>query len=420
MDPDLSTPEGRAVRAALGPYFGFLGPPAPGDPRLGPLFVTALEDLSACPWQTFLRRLLRLEPTPDPLEALPSLDPLLVGSLVHAVLEEVVRQALPEGGPETLAEILGGAGGGLGGLLGPPLDGGAADRTAPAESAEPAEKGEPAAVPWPEPNELEAIFHRQARRLLAEEGITLPGLARALVAAARPYVEAARDADWAEGPVPALAAEVEGSLEVTDAAGRPRTLRFRADRVDAVPGRRNATFRLTDYKTGKPISTARKEATRREHFLRQVAAGRRLQAVAYALAAGARLPWQPDAVGRYLFLRPGVEPEHRELAAWSSAVPFAEAFEAAVRTGLAAWDGGAFFPRLVEPDKDEEPALCRFCEVREACLRGDSGARRRLAAWAEARRQPTLDGPAGPAGGALTAAETALLGVWRLASKEPA
>ncbi|HLE85382.1 MAG TPA: PD-(D/E)XK nuclease family protein [Thermoanaerobaculia bacterium] len=107
MDPDLSTPQGRAVRASLGPYFGFLGPPASGDPRLGPLFVTALEGLSACPWQTFLRRLLRLEPTPDPLEALPSLDPLLVGSLVHAVLEEVVRQALPEGGPETLAEILG-------------------------------------------------------------------------------------------------------------------------------------------------------------------------------------------------------------------------------------------------------------------------------------------------------------------------
>jgi hypothetical protein len=220
--------------------------------------------------------------------------------------------------------------------------------------------------------------------------------------------------------VPALAAEVTGSLEVTDAAGRPRTLRFRADRVDAVPGRRNATFRLTDYKTGKPISTAKKEATRREHFLRQVAAGRRLQAVAYALAAGARAPWQPDAVGRYLFLRQGVEPEHRELAAWSSGVDFVEAFEAAVRTALAAWDGGAFFPRLVEPDKDEEPALCGYCEVREACLRGDSGARRRLAAWAEARRQPTFGGPAGRAGGAMTAAEIALLGVWRLPAKEPA
>lgn len=411
MDPDLSTPEGRAVRDSLGPYFGFLGPPAPGDPRLGPLFVTALEGVSTCPWQTFLRRLLRLEPTPDPLEALPSLDPLKVGALVHAVLEEVVGRALPEGGPATLAEVVGGAGESApGDLPGAISDGGPDGDEAPAEPREPVE------APWPEPEELEAILHRQALRLLEDEGVALPGLARALAAAARPYVEAARDADWAEGPVPALGVEVAGSLELTDAAGRTRTLRFRADRVDAVPGRRNATFRLTDYKTGRPVSTAKREATRRDHFLRQVAAGRRLQAVAYALAAGARQPWRPDAVGRYLFLRRGVEPEHREVAAWSSAVPFAEAFEAAVRTGLAAWDAGAFFPRLVEPDRDEEPVLCRYCEVREACLRGDSGARRRLAAWAEARRQPTLDGPERRPG----AAETALLGVWRLPSKEPA
>lgn len=421
-DPDLSTPEGRAVHAALGPYFGFLGPPASGDPRLGPLHVTALEGVSACPWQTFLKRLLRLEPTPDPLEALPSLDPLQVGALVHAVLEEVVarrlREALPEGDHHTLADtlerVVGGTGGGdLGELLGAASDDGPEDAGAPDEPEEPRD---PVPVPWPDAEELEAILQGRARRLLEEEGIALPGLARALAEAARPYVEAARDADWADGPVAALAAEVDGSLEVTDDAGRPRTLRFRADRVDAVPGRRNATFRLTDYKTGRPLSTAKKETTRRDHFLRQVDAGRRLQAVAYALAAGGRQPWRPDALGRYLFLRRDVEPEHREAAAWSSAVPFAEAFEAAVRTALAAWDAGAFFPRLVEPDRDEEPVLCRYCEVREACLRGDSGARRRLAAWAEARRQPTLD----LSDGSVSAAEAALLGVWRLPSKEPA
>lgn len=403
VDPDLASPEGRAIRAGLGPYFGFLGPAAPGDPRLGPLFVTALEGLSACPWQTFLRRLLRLEPTPDPLEALPSLDPLLVGSLVHAVLEALVRRALPEpdagaeGGRETLGRVLS--------TLSEEAAGGAL----------PAGPRQPVEVAWPDAEELETICYGQARRLLEEEGIAMPGLARALVAAARPFVDAAREVDWAGGPVPVLAAEVDGSLEVADADGRARTLRFRADRVDAVPGRRNPTFRLTDYKTGRPISTARREATRREHFLRQVEAGRRLQAVAYALAAAGRLPWQPDAVGRYLFLRPRVEPEHRELAAWSSAVPFAEAFEAAVRTGLAAWDRGAFFPRLVEPDRDEEPALCRYCEVREACLRGDSGARRRLAAWVEARRQPSLE----VTRESPSASEAALLGVWRLASKEP-
>ncbi|HSL81651.1 MAG TPA: PD-(D/E)XK nuclease family protein, partial [Thermoanaerobaculia bacterium] len=263
MDPDLSTPEGRAVRASLGPYFGFLGPAAPGDPRPGPVFVTALEGVAACPWQTFLRRLLRVEPTPDPLEALPSLDPLSKGALVHAVLEEVVRRALPDDGPTTLAEVLAGAGaGGLGDLLGPALDGGPDEDATERDAGEPpGAAAEPVDVPWPEPEALEAILQHRARRLLEEEGIALPGLARALAAAARPYLDSARDADWAGGPVPALAAEVEGSLEVPDAAGRPRTLRFRADRVDAVPGRRNATFRLTDYKTGRPLSTARKETT---------------------------------------------------------------------------------------------------------------------------------------------------------------
>ena len=40
--------------------------------------------LAACPWQLFLQRLLKLEPTPDPLEWLPGSDPLLLGNLAHA------------------------------------------------------------------------------------------------------------------------------------------------------------------------------------------------------------------------------------------------------------------------------------------------------------------------------------------------
>ncbi|HEV2845622.1 MAG TPA: hypothetical protein VG477_12295, partial [Thermoanaerobaculia bacterium] len=73
MDPDLRTPEGRAARVRLGPYFGFIGrlPGSEGEPRLRDLYITQLENLAACPWQLFLVRLLRIEPTPDPLAALP-------------------------------------------------------------------------------------------------------------------------------------------------------------------------------------------------------------------------------------------------------------------------------------------------------------------------------------------------------------
>jgi len=41
---------------------------------------------------------------------------------------------------------------------------------------------------------------------------------------------------------------------------------------------------------------------------------------------------------------------------------------------------------LRRPDRDEEVAACRTCELRPACLRGDSGARMRIAAWAEVAR----------------------------------
>ncbi len=404
IDPDLSTPEGRAARSRLGPYFGFLGPAGAGDPRRNPVWVTALEGLAACPWQTFLTRLLRLEPTPDPLQALPSLDPLLVGSLVHAVLEEVVRRGLAGGpgdpGGRRLDEVL------------------AAPADLPSEPGEPRGPGEPeGALPgvrWPGASELAEILRRRSEALLAAEGIVLPGLARALAAVALPFLEAARDAEWGPaggGEVPALAAEVDGSVAVADAGGRERTLHFRADRVDRLPERRTPTFRLTDYKTGRPLSRAARADTRTDHLLREVQAGRRLQAVAYALAASGPGPWDPAALGRYLFLAPGVAPEHREAAVWSSAVPFAEAFARAVATVLEAWDRGTFFPRLVEPDADREPRRCARCAVHEACLRGDSGARRRLAAWAEARRQPALGEPPAPP-------DEALLGLWRLPSKE--
>ena len=392
MDPDLATPEGRALRSRLGPYFGFVGPAATAsrhDPRTGPLSVTALEGLAACPWQTFLTRLLRIEPTHDPLGALPALDALRVGSLVHAALETIVRDGLRAAGVEEgdrrLESVL-------------------------------HEAREPVPVAWPEREALDRLLRREAEALLESEGVVLPGLARALANAARPFVGAAGAVEWEAGPLPVLAAEASGALTVEDAEGRGRELHFRADRVDSVPGRRNPAYRLTDYKTGRPISTAKKEETRRNHLLREIEAGRRLQAVAYALAAGVPSPFQPDGIGRYLFLRPGLPAEQREFTVWSSTVPSAEAFRRAVRTALEAWDRGAFFPRLVEPDRDEEPGRCKFCAVHEACLRGDSGARGRLAAWASAHRQPSIDG----VGTEVPRAERALLGVWLLPSKEPA
>src|SRR5262249_20047376 len=177
-------------------------------PRQMDLSVTHLETLAGCPWQLFLGRLLQLEPTPDPLAALPGADPLVLGNTVHKVLERICSAFLPSPGDRA-----GGAGGGAGGA-------GAFSR-APG-----------CAVPWPSASALDRLLLDVAGQVLAAEGILLPGLTRALARRARPYVDAAGAADWPEGGLPVLRAERKETVDVADEPGRSRPLRFRADRVD--------------------------------------------------------------------------------------------------------------------------------------------------------------------------------------------
>ncbi|HXU43937.1 MAG TPA: PD-(D/E)XK nuclease family protein [Thermoanaerobaculia bacterium] len=374
LDPDLRTPEGRAIDRRLGPWFGFVGPLEAADaasaldPRRRELSVTHLERLSGCPWQFFLTRLLAIEPTPDPLQALPGLDARLVGNLVHAVLDRTAAGSGEEAGLAAIRERL------AAGVVPPP-------------------------VPWPGAAEIARFLAEESVRLVAEEGIALPGLARALAARAEPYLAAAR-AEWdaAGGFLAVVASEVEGEVVVADPDGERRRLSFRADRADLLPG---GGLLITDWKTGRPISTKKSEERRRADFLAEVRAGSKLQAVAYRRSAG------PASRGRYLFLRPDLAGELREFATGAGDADLDAAFERAIGAGLGAHAAGSFFPRLVEPDGQREPRRCEYCEVAEACLRGDSGARRRLVAWA-ARADP--EGPAG----------AALLGVWGLAAAERA
>ena len=136
---------------------------------------------------------------------------------------------------------------------------------------------EPALVPWPEPGELGTLLRTAARDSLLEVGFDLPGLSEALARRATPYMSRARELLWADGPLRAVGAEVEGRL----ALGRQR-VGFRADLIEAAKGERV----LVDYKTGRPPSEAVREATRRRKLLSEIAEGRMLQAVAYRLASG--------------------------------------------------------------------------------------------------------------------------------------
>ena len=370
QDPDELTPAGRAAVARLGPYLGFAGPAAARGPHQ--LFVTHLEGLAACPWQLFLGRLLRIEPPPDPLDALPGGDPLRLGIVVHRTLDRIVKRALGASPPAA-----------------PPF--------APPPLAPPA-PASPVAVPWPAAEEVEPLLVEVAAEVLAEEGLTLPGLARALAVQALPLVTAAGETDWrVPGAVlPVLASEVDGELLL-----HGRRLRFRADRLDLVDGRQ----RFTDYKTGRHFSAARDAGKRRRQLLADIGAGKRLQAVAYLLAAG-----EPGATGRYLFLRPDLAPEVREAAVETGDAEATGAFGAAVATLLGAWDAGSFFPRLLDAAGHREPARCGFCAVAEACLRGSPGATRRLRDWTVRARSGAR--PEHPA-------EAALLAAWDLSAAAP-
>lgn len=375
FDPDRHTREGRARLDSLGPYFGFIGA-AMNDTLRRDIFITTVERLARCPWQVFVERLLRLEVPPDPMENLPGIDGAMVGNVVHRVLERA-SGGTPEAEPVPLGGLLTSVG---------------------------------HALAWPGEAEIERALHEESERVLRESGIGLPGFARALVSLARPYVASARARDLALGDVAVLGTEAEGVVNVIDAAGAGREIRFKVDRVDRV----GDELWLTDYKTGSLTDALRKkqETTRHENLLGKVRSGEYLQAVAYALSAQGTVGAGAGATGRYLYLDPDLEDDWRSHKVTADETDFAAAFEDATRKALRVWDEGSFFPRLVEPDKDEAPALCRYCKVREACNHGDSSARGRLKRWAaRAREHETTGTP-------VTSPEAAAFDVWRLAVKD--
>jgi RecB family exonuclease len=326
--------------AELGPYYGFVGPVRhAADVRRADLYVTQVERLVKCPWQFFLTRLLRIEPPPNALDALPELSPLLVGNLGHAVLERIVADALPQGEVQP-----------------PGLQ-----------------------VGWPEPDALDALLAKCAATLVRDEGIGLPGFDRLLAEVVRPLLATARELGW---PVPGsdvrcLAAEASGVVEV---GLPPRSIHYRADRVDEVAG----VVRLVDYKTGKARSQRK--------LLEDVARGQRLQAAAYAFGSSGE--------GRYLYLAAGANSK-AVVEARADDRALHEAFEAAVSTALLAFDAGAFFPRLTDAPGTQPASQCEHCEVREACVQGDAGARARIARWSERER-------------GASPAEVQALALWRL------
>jgi hypothetical protein len=217
------------------------------------------------------------------------------------------------------------------------------------------------------------------------EGGLPPGLVLALARRALQWLQVAARVDWSMGGPEVLGVEVPGSVEVRDAEGRSRWLRFTCDRADRGPA---GGVVGTDYKSGRPISSASREDVRRRHLRQAIRKGDALQAAAYAGAAGA------GGLGRYLFLRPDLDDRLREQSVAGDDAEVMGDFGAAVSTLLGAWDLGVFLPRLTAPAEGDPSPTCGFCEMREACVQYDSGMRRRLLAWMEAAGRDGLSASA--------------------------
>jgi hypothetical protein len=333
-------------RERLGPFFGFVGAVRDGDRRAAAPFVTALEAHARCGWKAFLERLLRVRRAPTIEEEIPSLPPRLAGSTLHRFLEGLAP-----------AEIHG---------------------VALAEAA----RRTPLGVPWPESaGDVDARLEEAAIHVLREEGMDAELFAPALVRTARELAGSVRALDWPSGSREIVAVESEGAAAVR-AGEALREVRFRADRVDRYVD--EGTLVLTDYKSGRPLSTGKKAPTRGRDFARKVAEGKSLQLAAYALA---RLDGEAQVVGRLLFAGADVDEANREVVAAAGDAALDGAPWAAI---FRARDLGAFPPRLVGTDLRTTFEGCADCEVRIACVQGDSGARLRFEHWiARASADPT-------------------------------
>lgn len=339
--------------ALLAPWLGFLGSQeAVGvrpDPRREPVFVTRYEAMARCPWQTVLTRLLRLGETPDPLDELPGIEPRVVGNVTHKLVERLAARALGEPEP-------------------PPGSRPRATRDErPTLALADVLAREGAELVWPDDEELEELLLAAARDVVAEERPPTPGHVRMIAECARPAVLRAREFDRAEaarfGGLAVLGAEVTGSARV-DAGGRALELAFRADRVE----RRGGATVLTDLKTGKPVKT-------RELLGKELPRGTMLQALVYVLGAA---ELGTAARGRYLFLAADGVSDETDVQIAGKHGEHLPALQDALGRLVDAWLAGTFFPRLLEVAGDKPPEKCRSCEVAQACLQGDSGARRAL------------------------------------------
>jgi RecB family exonuclease len=301
------------------PFIGSIGPAVhPLDTRNRPWFITQVEQVARCPWSALLTRLLGVSERPDPFGELPSVNSHLLGVVVHDVIERLVRSQIPEG-----------------------------------------EAGKSVPLIWPGDSTLNDWIRSAAVEALAESGVAWRGFAQAVQPSALLALHELRTMDAELEGV--LGGEVELEWEREDGP----SVHFRADRLATTI---DGTTLITDFKLGKPPTNHKTENTRRKKLVSAVREGRLLQGLAYARS-------RDDAVGRYLYLNPGIDMPVREFRFGADDAEMVNAMDAVVSEVQEALETGAMFPRVSEASRDAKPAACGYCAVREACPVEDSSLR---------------------------------------------
>lgn len=323
-------PRGDGARTSCrlgGSLLGGIGPIRPGnDPRQHPPAATHLEGLARCPWQFFLRRLLRLEPPADAAAGLPTLSPLLVGNVVHAFLETEARRA------------------------GVPVHVPLADALRDSER--------------PELSGLRRTPHAlrgAAEKALRDEGLAAWPLADALAHRAELRLATLGDPSQSARLV---GAELDGESTIRLADGSERTVRFRVDRVEE----HDDELLFIDFKAGSPGElTGKSRETLWKQLRKAIAEGRRLQVAIYT-ATECDAPVR----GSYLFLDPNTSETAWEVSLSGDDEEARRTLIATLTTLFRAWDEGIFFPRLLDEKLEKASSYCESCEVMDACVQYDS------------------------------------------------
>ena len=310
-----------------GPYLGLVFEDNTATP-----WITRIEAMARCPWQTFLERVLHVEPpSGDSLD----LEANLVGAAIHRALQLLVADHLPQttgrpgrqpSGPTDLDEAV---------ML------------------------EPTPVPWPDPQRLEQIVDQACGEQLRYAGLDKNLLDVVLREQVNRLLEAAKTSDWAAQSPLVLGCELTGHTRIDG-----HTLQFRSDRVDRVAD----TVLLVDYKTGRRPTETKPE--------KMISAGR-FQAMAYALARN-------DTTGRYLYLAPNLDDADRRIDFGpEEKAAHADTFEQRVVPLMDALAHG-LFPAIPKDPR----STCEWCRMQPACLRLDTNLATRLDQWAEGVSTP--------------------------------